>query len=171
MRWLWLLVLAMACHPADAPSSNPTRIDEVAWLEGDWGGDENLMPPPADINDGRSAVGTRQGIWTEEHWSTARGATMLGTNRSVRDDKTVFFEFLQIEASPLEVTYWAAPRGQSPTPFRLVKVEGQKASFYNPNHDYPQWIVYERSGSLLKVHIEGIENGRPNAHDWTWHRL
>ena len=153
MRWLWLLVLATACHPADAPSSNPTRIDEVAWLEGDWGGDEP------------------QEIWTEEHWSSARGATMLGTNRSVRGDKTVFFEFLQIEASPVEVIYWAAPRGQSPTPFRLVKVEGQKASFYNANHDYPQWIVYERSGGLLKVHIEGIENGRPNSHDWTWHRL
>ncbi len=152
MRWLCLLALAAACQPARSPSSNPTRIDEVAWLEGDWGGDEKA-------------------IWTEEHWSTARGATMLGTHRSVRDDRTVFFEFLQIEASPTDVVYWAAPRGQSPTPFRLVSVEGQKASFYNMNHDYPQWVIYERAGSVLKVHIEGIENGRPNSHDWKWRRL
>lgn len=151
MRWLALPFVLGACHPAAAPA-NPTRIDEVGWLEGDWGGQDKE-------------------VWTEEHWSSALGATMLGGNRSIREDRTIFFEFLRIEASPTEVVYWAAPRGGDPTPFRLVKSEGQKASFYNPNHDYPQWIVYERSGGTLKVHIEGVENGAPASHDWIWHRL
>jgi len=147
-----LAVLLWGCHPAESPSTTPTRIKEVSWLEGDWGGDE-------------------RGEWTEEHWTGPRGGTMLGTNRHVKDEKTVFFDFLRLEGSETEVIYWAAPHGGAPVPFRLQKVEGHRATFYNPDHDYPQWILYELSGSTLKARIEGTENGRPKSTEWTWHRL
>ncbi len=151
MRLFAALLLLCACPAANAPT-NPSRIDEVGWLEGDWGGQEKE-------------------VWTEEHWSGPRGAMMLGTNRSIREDKTVFFEFVRIEASPTDVIYWATPRGGESTPFRLVKVEGQRASFYNAGNDYPQWIIYERSGSTLKARIEGTQNGISKATELTWHKL
>jgi hypothetical protein len=147
-----LLAVASACHPAESASSHPTRIGEVSWLEGDWGG-----------QDGDE--------WTEEHWTRSRGGTMLGTARHVKDDKTVFFEFLRLEGSEADVVYWASPRGGPPTPFRLQKVEGRRASFYNPDHDYPQWIIYQRSGDTMTARIEGVEDGRPKSTEWKWHRL
>jgi Domain of unknown function (DUF6265) len=152
MRRLALIIIVLGgCHAAEAPK-NPTRIDDVAWLEGDWGGQDDKT-------------------WTEEHWISPRGGTMFATHRNVRDDKTVFFEFLRVEASTADIVYWAAPGGGPPTPFRLVKVEGQRASFYNPDHDYPQWIIYTRTGSTMTARIEGTENGTPKSHEWTWHRL
>ena len=146
-----LLVVLCGCHPAAAPQ-NPSRIDEVGWLEGDWGSNDDQ-------------------VWTEEHWIAPRGATMLGTHRAVKEEKTIFVAFLRIEASPTDILYWAAPDGGEPTPFRLVKVEGQRAQFFNASHDYPQWIIYERSGGTLKARIEGTDHGVPRSTEWIWHRL
>jgi hypothetical protein len=102
----------------------------------------------------------------EEHWTAARGGTMLGTNRTTKGDATTFFEFLRITSDANGVVYWGAPLGKNATPFKLVKVDGARAVFENSEHDYPQRILYARDGATLTARVEGRENGVDKSSEW-----
>jgi hypothetical protein len=55
----------------------------------------------------------------------------------------------------------AKPSGQAEASFKLVKYENQEAVFENPQHDFPQRIIYklEKDGSLAAA-IEGMSKGQ-----------
>ena len=125
------------------------RLAPVDWLAGSWYGY------------------TGENETTEEHWTPADGATMLGVNRTVRDGETVFFEYLRIEARDDGIVYLASPKGrQPPTEFRLVVAEEGRLVVENPEHDFPKRIFYERDGGDLILRIEGVENGEPRSVEW-----
>jgi hypothetical protein len=126
-------------------------MPEAAWLSGGWAG-----------SDERGAV-------TEEHWLEPAGGAMLGVNRTVSGDRMVFFEFLRIERRPDgEIVYLAAPKGRHPaTPFRMVDAGPGRLVFENPEHDYPQRIIYERAGDTLLLRIEGEEAGIAKSSTWS----
>ena len=47
-----------------------------------------------------------------------------------------------------------------PVPFRLTSMEPGRVVFENPTHDFPQKIIYQRTGdNALKVTIEGPGDG------------
>lgn len=58
----------------DRPSP-PATLADAGWLAGHW------------VGDGLGGV-------SEETWSSARGGTMMGTYRLLKDGKPVFYEFL-----------------------------------------------------------------------------
>jgi hypothetical protein len=60
----------------DRPSP-PATLADMAWLEGHW-------------------VGEGLGGVSEEIWSPARGGTMMGMYRLLKDGKPVFYEFLML---------------------------------------------------------------------------
>ncbi len=65
--------------------------------------------------------------------------------------------------------HWTGPGGRSPaTPFGLVDSGDRRATFENPDHDFPQRIIYERRGNELTVRIEGVENDQPKSQEWSW---
>src|SRR5687767_9302629 len=68
-----------------------TSIDDLAWMTGDW------------------QAKTPMGL-VDEHWSHAAGESMLGMSRSVVRGKTVFFEYLRIEAREDGLVYIAHPK-------------------------------------------------------------
>jgi hypothetical protein len=108
---------------------------------------------------------------SEEHWTGARGGTMLGVNRTVIDGRTVAFEYVRIEATPEGIVYLASPGGRHPpTRFGLIASGPQRLVFENPDHDFPNRIVYERRGDRLDARIEGRQDGRPISEQWTWRR-
>jgi hypothetical protein len=85
----------------------------------------------------------------------------------VKAGKTVFTEFLHIAdggggAIVLNVQLRLA--GKS-TQFRVTELTGNAVTFSNPEHDYPQRIIYRRQpdGSLL-ARIEGT-TGSKDRHD------
>ena len=70
---------------------------------------------------------------------------MLGVSRTVRDGKTVAYEFLMIR--PLEegrLGYVSKPSGQPENSFPLLRMADGEVVFEDLEHDFPQRIIYRR---------------------------
>ena len=94
----------------------------------------------------------------------AGGGTMLGVSRTVRNGRTVEFEFVVIRtADDGTVVYHAHPSGQLPTEFRLLHQADGEVVFENAAHDFPQRVGYrlENDGALT-AWIEGSRAGALN---------
>ncbi len=93
---------------------------------------------------------------------------MLAVSRTVRDGRPSDFEYLRIsETDDQSLALFASPSGRSPTQFDLVSLTNSEIVFENPEHDFPQRIIYRLGddGSLLG-RIEGQSNGELIAVDF-----
>jgi len=153
MLLLFLLVfLAAGASGADDSSSPAGDLGQFSWMVGSW-------------------AGTHGNVEMEEHWIAPKAGLMLGLHRDVFASGRAFFEFLRIEAGDDGVTYWASPRGGEATPFRLTESSDGRVVFENPEHDWPQRIVYWREGDhTLAARAEGEQNGEFRAAEWRWAR-
>jgi len=137
-----ILVTGMRTSALQATASTNPSIEDLEWMAGSW----------------QSAPGRVQ---SEEHWTKPAGGTMFAVSRTLAGGKTVFFEYLRIEARPEGIFYVAMPRGQKATDFKLTSLEGQSAVFENPQHDHPQKISYRKnSDGSLTARIEGDAAGK-----------
>ena len=159
MTALFLIAaMALAALPAGEPPAAPSagppsaRIGPLAWMAGLWQGREGPLE-------------------MEELWTAPRGGSMLGLHRDVRGDRTVSFEFFRIAEDKDGVIYFASPQGRPATPFRLVETGQERAVFANPEHDFPQRILYWKDAEgALHARIEGTREGKPASHEWQWTR-
>lgn len=154
-----LLVMAAlftaACCPAAAPNSPVPASDGslpgLAWLAGSWATDDGS---------------------TEEHWTAPRGGSMMGAGRTVKGDKTVGYEHLRIAGKDGQIAYHAMPVGQPPATFKLVEKTDRKLVFADPEHDYPQRVIYEKiTDDHLVARIEGTKNGKSDSSSWSLRRV
>ena len=130
----------------------PAPLAALAWMAGSWSS-----------GDGRSS--------SEEHWTTAEGGLMVGMNRTLRDGRAVAFEFLRIVQRGDSLIYVAMPDGRSETGFPLKELSDRRVVFENPDHDFPQRIIYwQEKSDDLHVRIEGTMNGETRGQEWTWRR-
>jgi hypothetical protein len=128
------------------------HLSELAWLAGNWTGVEGE-------------------IEMEEFWQAPKGNSMLGLHRDVAKARTVSFEFLRIVATPEGITYWGSLGGRPATPFRLVELKGKRVVFENPEHDFPQRIIYWLGDDgALHAKIEGKQDGKSSSMEWIWRR-
>ena len=130
---------SQAVSPGASPSRPAATIADLAFLEGGWVVDD----------------GTRR---VEERWLCAGPDGMLGMGRTtdLAKGRTVFFEYLRIEARPDGFFYVAQPRGGPATEFRLVRLEAGRAVFENPAHDFPKRVVYaKRTDGGRTARVEG----------------
>jgi len=149
MKRLFAAALALLLT-GQAPA--PARVAELAWMSGRW-----------ETGDAAS------GRWTEENWSDPRGGVMLGMSRTVSGDRLREFEFLRIQAGEDGVpAYLAQPGGQPPVIFRLTAHDAGSATFDNPQHDFPQRIVYRRDGDTMVATISALDGS--HAMSWTYRR-
>lgn len=148
-----LLCVLLSSEPVLAQEKTFT-INDLAWLKGCWSS-------------------SRNGRETTEHWLKPAGGTMLGISRTVADAKTVEFEFTQIrqEASG-EIFFIAKPSGQPEATFKLIKGSANEVIFENPQHDFPQRVIYrlQGDGSLLG-RIEGASKGKEKSVDFPMTRV
>ena len=158
--------LAPAAPKAKPPTEKPDakvnsdekatarKLDDLAWLVGSW-------------------LEKKPGVETEEHWIAPNGDVMLGVNRTVRESGKTSFEFLRIARTPTGISYFASPGGRPATEFKLVETvqteSHKKVTFANPEHDFPQRIIYwlDDDGSL-RARIEGTIGGQPRSQEWRW---
>jgi len=135
-----------------AQSRTPSPLDALAWMSGSWSG-------------------TQGDVTAEEHWTTPSGGLMLCVHRDLRGGRAVSFEFLRIVARGDTITFIAMPRGRNETPFPMKELGPKRVVFENPEHDYPQRILYwqEKPGEL-KAHTEGTIRGKLEFEEWTWKR-
>ena len=103
-----------------------------------------------------------------EQWMKPAGQSMMGMSRTVAGGKTVFTEYLQIREREGQVAYIAAIGiGAKPVVFRQIKRTDAEVVFENPEHDFPQRIIYRReSADKLFARIEGKEKG--SKKEWTF---
>ena len=134
---------------------NDPALNKLAWMVGAWAGEMG-------------------GAQIEEFWTQPNGGTMMGVNRTVRQSRTVAFEYLRIEKRPEGIYYLASPNGRHPpTPFKLIEVTDRKVVFENPEHDYPQRVIYWRKDDKLYGRIEGQRAGQSSGngtHGIIWFR-
>ena len=127
-------------------------LQNLSWLSGCWEG--------------------RQGeALVEEHWSKPEGQTMLGFSRTLKDNKTVSYEFLQIRESSSGLEYMPQPQGGERVSFKLIKADNGRYTFENPTHDFPQRIIYERQGAMMMASIEGLLKGKPERQEFVMRRV
>jgi hypothetical protein len=158
-----LLCLAPAALRAQAPATStvaPTAtassaaadVARLGWLAGCW----ELRTP------------TRV---TQERWTAPAGGLMLGTSRTVVRGVAREFEFLRLEVREGVVQYVAQPGGRPPTAFAAREVTDSTATFENPAHDFPQRVIYRRTGPDSALgRIEGLRDGQPRAVDFPLRR-
>ena len=117
-------------------------LEKLAWLSGCW------KSQSAEAGSG-------------EQWTPIAGGTMLGTSRTVKQGKTVEFEFMQLRYLPdRTLAFVAQPSGQSATVFPLLRINDDEAVFENTQHDFPQRVVYARDGETrLLARVEGLRRG------------
>jgi hypothetical protein len=128
-------------------------INDLSWLKGCWTSNRN------------SRVIT-------EHWMKPAGRTMLGISRTVAEGKTLEFEFMQIrEETSGQILFIAKPSGQPEATFKLIKGSAREVIFENPQHDFPQRVIYrlQTDGSLLG-RIEGVIKGKEKSVDFPMNR-
>jgi len=127
----------------------PASIGDLAWLSGCW-------------------ASANQEAGSGEQWMQPAGATMLGMSRSVSDGKTVGFEFMRIVATDDGgLVFIASPSGQNTTGFALLSLDDHQVIFENPDHDFPQRIIYRLlSDEELLGRVEGTINGTERAIDF-----
>lgn len=106
----------------------------------------------------------------EEFWLPASGNIMVGLHRDTFKSGKAFFEYLRIEQGEDGISYWANPGGRAPTEFKLKEVSGLKVVFENPDHDFPQRIIYRlESDTVLIARVEGEVDGELRSQEWKWY--
>ncbi len=141
--------IALYQHPEDIERPKPAKakIADMDWLSGAW-------------------VGSGK-VTTEERWGPALGGSLLATSRTIKKGKMVGFEYLRIVERENSLVYIAQPGGRTPTEFTLVSLEGKRAVFENPRHDFPQRITYELSADgNLSASIGFINGGKPRSFEF-----
>lgn len=129
---------------AAALAQSPTCPDAQAlsWLHGSWA---------------TEADGAR----TEEHWTAARGGTLMGVGRTIQGEQTAHFEHLMLRPNASGcLEYLAWPGGSGPTAFTWVRGGTTDAVFENAAHDWPQRIHYVRAADTLVATISDLAGER-----------
>ena len=135
-------------------AKEPASVEDLAWLAGCW-----------------ANVGGEAG--SGEQWTVPAGKTLLGVSRTVRNSRTVAYEFVQIrETEAGGIEYIAKPSGQSEATFIMVQISESEVVFENLGHDFPQRIIYRlRAGGDLEARIEGEVEGKVRMVDFPMKRV
>lgn len=146
-----LLLAALLPGPALAQGADP--LAAAAWLAGCW-----------------AAEGQETG--SGEHWTAPAGGTMLGVGRTVKNGKTVDFEFMQLRSTAEgKLNFVALPSGQRETTFAQVSNTPEALVFENLQHDFPQRVIYRWvSDERFMARIEGLRSGMLRGIDFPMKR-
>jgi hypothetical protein len=165
-KTLWVGTVAMAfglvtilspgikAYQSDKPADKPAqgfKIEDLAWISGDW----ETVP-------GRMQI--------DEHWTKVAGNSLIGMSRTIAGGKTVFYEYLRIEARGADIYYVAHPKARTPgTDFKLARLTEQEAVFENLAHDFPKRIIYRKNGDgTLTARIEGDGTEKEKPQDFQY---
>jgi hypothetical protein len=112
---------------------------------------------------------TDQWVWvdnesvTYENWIKNNDGSYSGESFTVKNGDTVFSEQLKIEKSGDDIFYTAVVKhNPGPVSFKLIELGDNKAVFENPEHDFPNKILYVlKNSDSLYARIEGKnKNGK-----------
>ena len=131
------------------------KVEDLAWLAGCW-----------------ETKNAAKQLSILEQWMVPEGGAMLGMSRTVRGGKMAGYEFLRIVRDDVSVKYVSRlSENTTDTDFRVVKLSPNEVIFSNPQHDFPQRIIYRRDGDNLTARIEGTTDGKTRGIDFPYRRV
>ena len=137
---------------ADAQRANV--VSRLSWIAGCWQ---------------QTGANTRV---VDEQWMVPRGNTMFGMSRTVRGDSLIEYEQLRVFERDGKAVYHAMPSGQPAAEFTAGSVGDTIVIFENPQHDFPQRIIYRKRGAdSLIARIEGTLNGRARGVEFPYSKV
>jgi len=137
MKSLNLILVLMLSGAAGGEDSKPS-IHDLTWLTGCWQSD-----------------GAEPG--NGEQWMAPAGGAMLGMARVVRGGRMVAYEYTRIVTTDTGLVFIASPSGQETAEFPLKQLGDNEVVFENPDHDFPQRVIYRLIDSdHLRGRIEGM---------------
>lgn len=111
-------------------------MENFAWLTGKWLQKDNRTT-------------------TIEEWKLNRDE-LTGSVYQQMDAETDTTEYLIIKLIGGKIVYIASPVNQKPTLFNLVHFTADEFAFENPEHSFPQRIIYKKnSRNSIKASVEG----------------
>lgn len=132
-------------------AQTPTRLP--SWLAGCW-------------------ERSHEGAVTVEMWMPAGGGMMLGASRTVEGEKVREFEQIVLRLENGRLLYTARPSGQAEATFTSTEATASGFVVANPQHDFPQRIIYRRRGAdSLVARIEGPGPSGTQGMDFPMRRI
>ncbi len=127
---------------------NYPLLQKAAWLLGSWKG----------------VAG--QGV-SIERWYKQDDSTYAGMGLFIKGNVTLSQESIKLVQTGKDLYYIPTVKGQNndqPVTFKLISATDKQLVFENPQHDFPQKIMYSlvTSDSLVAV-ISGVEKGKEHA--------
>lgn len=148
-----IVALLLAAAPVATAAQEAGPLAPAAWLSGCW----------------ELRAGARTVL---EMWMPAAGDAMLGASRTQVGGVTRDFEHLRISAAEGGLVYTASPARQATTAFASVHVSDTLMAFHNPEHDFPQRILYRRVGAdSVVARVEGPGRDGPRGFDFPMARV
>lgn len=102
----------------------------------------------------------------EEWWMPEAGGLMQGVARMTREGRTITFEFMVLGVENGAPVFTAQPASApAPTRFPLVRRDGDRWVFENPDHDFPKRVIYANpaAGVAPFARIEGETGGQERS--------
>ncbi|HRP08840.1 MAG TPA: DUF6265 family protein [Gemmatimonadales bacterium] len=151
-RWMTLLAVASAVT-IHASAQAPDPLSRLGFLAGCW-----------ELNAGSRV--------THEQWMAPLGGMMVGMSRTVAGGTAREWEALRIIVRNGTPVYAAQPGGREATSFTATSITDTSVVFANPEHDFPQRILYRMRGAdSLIARIEGERNGAVRGIDFPMRRV
>jgi len=150
-----VLVLIASCGKKESTeettttpvAETPNKLAATEWLVGSWG---HTSPEGA----------------LSEKWEKVNDSVMHGESYFVVGGKdTVFAETVALTSEKGKLAYTVTVPGQNnekPVRFDLTSSTESQLVFENPQHDYPNKIVYNKiTNDSLVAEISGMQKGKP----------
>src|SRR4051812_2665565 len=106
-------------------------------------------------------AGCWSGPGTYEMWMKPEAGSVMGMGRSVRNGKVVGTEYFFVSEGADGIVLNVQQRlAAKVTQFRVKELSESSVTFENPEHDYPQRVIYRATGpGALLGRIEGVDKG------------
>ncbi len=98
---------------------------------------------------------------------------MLGVGRTVKNGKTIDYEFMKIQLNPQgQLVFVAKPSRKPEAEFTMTQLSADAVTFENLQHDFPQRVIYRlAAGDRLAARIEGTRQGAALGIDFPMRRV
>lgn len=153
MRVVKSALIAVSLLAVPAVSARAGSVADLNWLTGCW-------------------VQKARGVTIEETWLAPSGGALLGVGRTVRDADNALrnYEFMKIDSPDGVLTFTADPSGQNRASFAVKTQTANEIVFEDPEHDFPQRVVYRKVATGLHAHIEGVIEGQTQTINFDYER-
>lgn len=154
-----MTIISMNCQKSDdaktdsGKNQSTTDLKKLEWILGTWQRE------------------TSHGMMFE-NWKVVNDNFWEGKAFRLAANDTIILEKLSLVIMDDNVFYVpVVSHNPGPVYFRMIEQSKDKAVFVNPEHDFPQTIIYRRiSGDSLHARIEGMNEGVETGMDFYFKR-